>query len=282
MHLATGLGKTSVGVFDAIKFREEFRATHGRDPKILFTCHKNEILDQAAERFAAFMPDATRGFYNGDSKDTSADITFGTTQSLYSDLGMLKRNTFDYIIDDEVHHAKAHTYEKVVRYFRPKFRLGLTATPNRKDEKDIRELYGEEVYSKGLVEALAEGWLATPDYHIVFDDAVKEAMQSGFEMNSLRAMAELFDVQPRNEVIAKNIREEMARIGLEFGAVKTIIFCQNIKHAEEMAKLLGGKAYHSGAQTKKRQEVFNDFKDGDLQVITTRDMFNEGVDVPGF
>lgn len=280
IHLATGLGKTSVGVFDVMKFTEEFKVANGREPKILFTCHKNEILEQAAERFRAFMPSASQGFYNGDSKDKDAQITFATLQSLYADLGSFTPHDYDYIIDDEVHHAKADTFDQVVRYFNPAFRLGLTATPNRKDEKDIRELYGEEVYSKGLPEALAEGLLASPDYHIVFDDAVKEAMQSGFEAPSLRALAELFDVQPRNEIIAKNIKEEMARIGLEFGEVKTIVFCQNIEHAEEMAELLGGKAYHSEAPRSERRDTFEEFKNGGLQVITTRDMFNEGVDIP--
>lgn len=283
IHLATGLGKTSVAVLDAIKFREEFLKQHERTPKILFTCHKNEILRQAAERFHAFMPDATTGFYNGSSKVIDRDVVFGTMQSLHANLDLLDPQAFDYIIDDEVHHSKANTYEKVVRHFKPQFRLGLTATPNRSDQKDIRELYGEELFSKGLSEALREGWLAAPDYHIVFDDAVKQAMQSGFEANSLRALSELFSLRPRNDVIANNIKEEMSRIGLELGSVKTIIFCQSIEYAEEMATLLGGKAYHSDEDQlseAERQRVFDEFKNGGLQVITTRDMFNEGVDVP--
>lgn len=280
IHLATGLGKTSVGVFDVIKFREEFREANGRDPKVLFACHKNEILEQAAERFKAFIPDASQGFYNGDDKDRGGDITFATMQSLHSDLRTFKQKDLDYIIYDEAHHAQADTFAKVVKKFKPAFQLALTATPDRMDEQDIRELFGEELFSKGLTEALADGWLATPDYHIVFDDAVKEAMESGFEATSLRALAELFDVEPRNEVIAEDIKKEMERIGLEFGGVKTIVFCQNIEHAEEMADLLGGKAYHSEASAKDRKAIFDNFKDGDLQVITTRDMFNEGVDVP--
>lgn len=280
IHLATGLGKTSVAVFDSMKFREEFRAEHGRDPKIMFAVHQSDILKQASERFQAFMPDASIGFYDKNKKDLGSDITFATLQSLYRNLDSIDSETFDYIITDEVHHAKATTYEKVVEHFKPQFRLGLTATPNRADDRDIRELYGTELYSKGLAEALQEGWLATPDYHIVFDDAVKEAMQSGFEANSLRALKELFDVKPRNDVIVKNIKEEMQRIGLEFGSVKTIVFCQDIEHAEEMAELLGGKAYHSETGTDERTDVFGEFKNGNLQVITTRDMFNEGVDVP--
>lgn len=280
VHLATGLGKTSVGVFDAIKFREEFQTEHGYEPKILFAVHQNDILEQAADRFRSFMPDASIGFYNGFSKDKTKNITFATLQSLYANLGSFEPNEFDYIINDEVHHAKAETFEEVIEYFKPVFRLGLTATPNRADEKDIRDLYGNELFSKGLADALAEGWLAAPDYRIVFDDAVKEAMQSGFKVDSLRALQELFSIQPRNDVIAKNIKEEMGKIGLEFGSVKTILFCQNIEHAEDMARLLGGKAYHSEIDTKDRQQIFDDFKNGALQVITTRDMFNEGVDIP--
>lgn len=280
VHLATGLGKTSVAVFDAKKFREEFRVKHGRDPKIMFTVHQNDILAQAADRFRAFIPDASMGYYNGKEKSIDTDITLATFQSLHANLDSLDPKAFDYIIDDEVHHAKAHTYEKVVKHFKPQFRLGLTATPNRADEKDIREIYGQELYSKGLPEALAEGWLATPEYHIVFDDAVKEAMQSGFEANSLKALKELFDAKPRNDTIADNIREEMKKIGLEFGSVKTIVFCQDIEHADEMAQLLSGKAYHSETDSQQRKDVFDEFKNGDLQVITTRDMFNEGVDVP--
>ena len=280
IHLATGLGKTSVAVFDVMKFREEFYAKNERYPKVMFAVHQSEILDQAKERFGAFIPDATQGSYDGNTKDLDGDITFATFQSLHSNLEDLDSKTFDYIITDEVHHAKAPTYEKVVTHFKPEFHLGLTATPNRADEKDIRDLYGEELYSKDLASALSEGWLASPDYHIVFDDAVKKAMESGFGADSLSALKELFEVEPRNEVIAENIRQEMKKIGLEFGESKTIVFCQDIEHAEDVAELLGGKAYHSGLDKDTRTNIFKEFKEGDLQVIVTRDMFNEGVDVP--
>lgn len=281
VHLATGLGKTSVAVFDVIKFREEFKAEHGREPRILFTCHQNEIIEQAAERFEAFIPDLTQGFYAGTKKERDADLTFATLQSLHRSLDSFGPEEFDYIIYDEAHHSKAETFESVVNHFNPAFQLALTATPDRLDEENIRELFGHEIYSKGLAQALAEGLLAAPDYHIAFDDAVKNAMESGFEATTLRKLNELFRVKPRNEVIAQNIKDEMERIGLEFGSVKTIVFCQDIDHATEMAKLLDGQAYHSGITNKnKRRKLLEDFRDGTNQVICTRDMFNEGVDIP--
>lgn len=281
LHMATGLGKTSVGVFDVIKFYEEFREEHDREPRVLFTCHQNEIIEQAAERFEAFIPDLSQGFYAGSKKERDADITFATLQSIHRSLDTFDPEEFDYIIYDEAHHSKAETFEEVVNHFKPSFQLALTATPDRLDEENIRELFGHEVYSKGLAEALAEDLLAKPDYHIVFDDAVKEAMESGFEAETLKELNQLFANKPRNEVIAQNIKEEMERIGLGFGDVKTIVFCQDIDHAEEMAKLLNGEAYHSGVMGKKaRRKILKHFRDGENQVICTRDMFNEGVDIP--
>ncbi len=276
--LATGLGKTSVGVFDVIKFRQELREQEGRDPKVLFVCHQDKILEQAAKRFNRFAPDLSQGYYTGETKDRDQDITFGTFQSLEKNLDQFDPFEFDYIVYDEAHHSQADTWHRVVKHFNPTFQLALTATPERMDGLEIKDLFGREVYAKGLGEALAEGLLADIDYHIVFDEAVKQALEAGFHPKNLRELKELLEVPRRNDVIAKNIREEMEKIGAE--SAKTIIFCNDIAHTQVMAKLLGGKAYHSDMKRSERDEVLDDFRDGDLQIICVRDMFNEGIDIP--
>ena len=278
IHLATGLGKTSVAVFDVIRFREEFYAANGWMPKILFASHQDQINAQAAQRFAAFIPDATQGTYNGAAKEIEAEIVFGTMQSLYSGRGKLSPFEFDYIIYDEAHHTRAETYEAVIRHFQPEFQLALTATPYRTDDLDIRELFGKELYKKSLPDAIAEGLLVDVDYHIVFDEAVKAAMESGFEPETLKALDELLDIRPRNEQIAENIREEKERIGSE--KVSTIIFCDGTTRANEMAELLGGRAYHSDVPKEMRDSILADFKAGVTDTICTVDMFNEGIDIP--
>jgi superfamily II DNA or RNA helicase len=280
LHMATGLGKTSVAVFDVIKFYEEFRAKNDREPRVLFACHKKEIIEQAAERFETFIPDLSQGFYADTKKDRDADITFATLQSVYASLDTFDPEEFDYIIYDEAHHSKADTFEQVVDHFEPAFQLALTATPDRLDQRDIRELFGEAVYSKNLAEALAEGLLVEPDYHIVFDDAVKEALDTDFSPTSVKELRKLLDVWPRNEQIAENIKAEMEKLGLELGKIKTIIFCQDIMHAEDMAWLLDGEAYHSDLPKAKRKEILQRFRGGDLQTTCVRDMFNEGIDIP--
>lgn len=280
LHMATGLGKTSVGVLDVIKFYEDFRAEQDRAPRVLFACHKKEILEQAAERFGTFIPDLSQGFYADVMKDRDGDITFATLQALYNSLDDFDPKEYDYVIYDEAHHSKADTFEQVVDHFDPAFQLALTATPDRLDQRDIRELFGEPVYSKNLAEALAEGLLVEPDYHIVFDDAVKEALDTDFSPTSVKELRKLLDVWPRNEQIAENIKAEMEKLGLELGKAKTIVFCQDIAHSEDMAWLLEGEAYHSELPKAKRKEILQRFRDGDLQTICVRDMFNEGIDIP--
>ncbi|HET6730645.1 MAG TPA: DEAD/DEAH box helicase, partial [Nitrososphaeraceae archaeon] len=280
VHLATGLGKTSVGVFDVMKFREEQLAQDPPViPRILFVSHMNDISEQAHERFKHFMPDLETEYFKTGRRDLpDADITFATFQSLHSELDRFDPQDFEYIIYDEAHHSEADTFREVREHFDPLFELALTATPGRMDDRDIRDYFGEALYSKTLAEGIAEGWLADVDYHIVFDDIVKQLMEEGFEPKTLKEFHELFEVRPRNEVIAKNIRDEQHKIGLD--NAKTIVFCESVAHAEEMAELLDGVAYHSGVKKGERKNLLNNFRNGDSKVICTVDMFNEGIDIP--
>ena len=205
-------------------------------------------------------------------------MTFATLQGMRNARAKFDPAYFDYVIVDEAHHAKAETFEDVIGYFTPKFKLGLTATPDRLDGRNIRELFGEAVYSKGLAEAIARGWLADVDYHIVFDDAVKKILQGGFVPATLKELRELFSVRPRNEAIAENILEERHRIGLD--EAKTIVFCENIQHAEEMAELLGGVTYHSSVDKDEKAAILHGFRGQGHQIICAVDMFNEGIDIP--
>lgn len=280
VHLATGLGKTSVAVFDVMKFREEQLAQDPPTiPRVLFVSHMTDISDQARERFEHFMPDLEMDNFDTDQPNRpDVDIRFATFQSLHSKLDQLDPQDYEYIIYDEAHHTEAPTFKAVRDYFDPLFELAITATPDRMDKKDIRDYFGEAVYSKSLPEGIGEGWLADVDYHIVFDDIVKKIMEEGFEPGTLKELNDLFNVEPRNEVIANNIREEQQRIGVE--QAKTVIFCKNIEHAEAMAELLDGVSYHSGLEQEDRKQILQGFRNGNHKVICTVDMFNEGIDVP--
>lgn len=261
INLATGLGKTFIAVQDV----EQFIKDSGRvGVRVLFCAHIRDILEEAKDEFARALPNVT--------------VDFKTIQSLYRNLDKIKSSKYDYIIYDEAHHGMADTHKKVIKHFKPKFKLGLTATPYRADGLDISDLFGEVVYSMSLPEGLVKGYLAGLDYQVVFDQSVREAIMKDFNPTSVVELRKLMNVTPRNEEIVKNILEEKERIGLS--GVQTIVFCQSVKHAQEMAILLRGKAYYSDLSRSAKERIFNDFRMGLLETICTVDMFNEGVNIP--
>lgn len=283
IHLATGLGKTSVAIVDYAAFRQEQIERTGQEPRALFVVHQNNILLQASERFADLLPDVSRSLYSNRQKNLPENgVTFASFQTLSNGTHRFPNDYFDYIIYDEAHHIEAKTYKKVVEYFKPQFQLGLTATPERMDEKDITDHFGKAVYIKTLPEAIAEKHLATVNYNIVFDDAVKEAMQNGFEPSSLAEMQRLFEIQPRNEVIIEKIHDaqELIRQEQKVDHVKTIVFCADLEHADAIANMMDGASYHSGKDEKQQATLLDAFRGDELETITVRDMFNEGVDIP--
>lgn len=282
LHLATGLGKTSVAVFDYAKFRSE-QVQKGQPARALFVVHQNNILEQAKERFEEVLPDVSTGFFrNSHTKLPSSDVTFASFQSLTRGIDKLPADRFDYIVYDEAHHIEAKTYKTVVEHFKPAFQLGLTATPERMDEKQITDHFGKELYRKTLPEAIAEGHLATVNYNIVSDNAVQEAIKEGFNPSTIAEIQRLFDIQPRNEEIVYKILEAQEKIKQEQGIdqVKTIVFCADMEHADEIAALMGGESYHSGKSSNQQDVILSSFRDSELDTITVRDMFNEGVDIP--
>jgi superfamily II DNA or RNA helicase len=278
VHMATGLGKTTVAVVDALSYLYE-ASQENRPIRVCFACHQNSILDQAADRFDMFTGgNLEKGFINRGNDQANAPLVFATMQSLHNRLDDLPPDHFDFIIYDEAHHSQADTFKEVVEYFKPDFQLALTATPNRMDSKEIRDLFGEEVYVKSLEDALTEGHLADVEYHIMVDEAMKKVVDSNFDPKTIKEVMELLDNKSRTEEIARQIIDEQNRLGL--AEAKTIIFCDSIEQAEEMAALLNGRSYHSRLSPSEQASTLDQFRSNGLKVITTRDMFNEGVDIP--
>lgn len=272
VHFATGLGKTSVAAIDVLRY------TTDEKPKgrVLFVSHMNDISQQAKNTFLFVNPNFTTTTFKGKLKDVQ--VTFATFQGLIRQLDNIPYDYFSYIIWDEAHHIEADTFSLVRKHFTPEFELALTATPERADGRDIFNYFGHPIFTKSLADGINEGWLSAVDYHIVFDEAIKEAMDNEFEVSSLKQIRELFAIKSRNEIISKEVKERRHQIGLD--KAKTIVFCQNIIAASEMATLLDGEVYHSGIVFDRREDIMRRFKNGKLQVICTVDMFNEGIDIP--
>ena len=131
LYHATGTGKTVTAVMDAKRFGK----------RTLFLAHTVELVDQAAKTFLELWPEVTVGCYVESRKEKDAFVVCGSIQSVALNLERFKPDDFGYIIVDEAHHASADTYQKVLSYFTPEFTLGLTATPERADDKNILDIF---------------------------------------------------------------------------------------------------------------------------------------------
>lgn len=267
--MATGLGKTYLAGFLARRFE-----------RVLFLAHREEILHQAKASFARILPDRSFGLYNGVSKDGDSDCVFA---SIYT-LGIKKHresfpvDAFDLIVVDEFHHAAAASYQSVMQYFRPQFLLGITATPDRMDGKDVYALCdGNVAYRIHFLEAIRRGWLSPFRYFGVYEDT---------DYSQIRWFGSHYDEE---QLAAAQLRESTAAQIFEAWTrhklTRTISFCSSIRQANYLADYFKGQgisavSLHSGTVGLKRSEAIKKLANGSLEIIFTVDLFNEGVDIP--
>lgn len=280
VNMATGLGKTLVAAEDAKAFCEETP-----EARVLYLCHNSDILRQARGTFSQVFHARTHGNLFGGEFEDQEDIVYATFQTLGRKLGGGKvyeaydEHEFDYVVVDESHHGPAETYRPIIEYFKPKFLLGLTATPERRDQQDIGEIFGQELHAVLLEDAIANGYLAKPDYNVLTDH-VRRLQEVHIESGPLtlsRLNREVF-VRRRDEEIADIIAEHLGRRE----DPRSIVFCPTIEYAEHMSSLLPGRVatLHSKLDPKLQEERLKQFKSGELDMVVTVDKLNEGVDVP--
>lgn len=270
--LPTGTGKTFLSAFDTLK-------TPGR---ILFIVHRLDILKQSKEAFEKIYPNEVLGLLTGEVKEnvTDSKILFASKDSLRSTeiLTTFSPNEFDYIIVDEVHHGQAPTYQMVLKYFEPNFfMLGLTATPDRMDRKDIFELFDyQKIFEYNLFEAIENGFLVPYTYY---------GLQDNIDYNTIKHNGVKYNVADLdNKLIIKERNQKILEEYLLKGeGNKALGFCCSVKHANAMAAFFSENGISSVAITSEsanRDDLIKGFRNNLYSVVFTVDLFNEGVDFP--
>lgn len=266
---ATGLGKTFLSAFDSIPFR-----------RVLFVAHREELLIQAQSAFAKVRPaDKSQLLIRGEHLDLSAQLVFASIQTLAGERNqnLLPIGHFDYVVVDEFHRAAAKSYEALFD-LECSFLLGLTATPFRMDNRDLLALCDSNVaYQINVLEAITLGWLCPFHYRGVHDttDYSKVLFRNG--RYSLTGLTKLLNNSTRNELVLNEYMKSGSRHALGF--------CTSITHSEAMAAYFNAHGVASISLTSRsaraeRQEAINRLINGQLKVIFTVDLFNEGVDIP--
>ena len=269
--LATGLGKTWLAAFDAVRMGAR---------RILFVAHREEILNQAASTFIRILPGKRVGYFTGRSRDGDVDVLCASVQTLgkASHLERFAPQHFDYIVVDEFHHAAAATYRRLLSHFAPSFMLGLTATPDRTDQSDILSLCDDNlVFGCPLFEGITSGLLAPFHYYGIHDESV--------DYKEVPWRNGRFDPEELSNKLATLARARHALTQWRAKAQKrTLAFCVSTRHADYMAAHftragVSAAAVYAGSELG-RAQALEKLEDGSLQVVFSVDLFNEGVDLP--
>lgn len=282
---ATGTGKTVVAAFDF----KRFYLSKNRQARLLFVAHRREILEQAAGIFRLVLrtpdfgellvgPHAATRF---DSLSCAVDRI--GSRRLWEQVGA---GFYDFIVVDEVHHGPAASYRAIFERFTPKILLGLTATPERMDGASVAVDFDNRFAAEiRLPEALEEKLLCPFHYFGVADPVSLSGDQ--FWKNGKYDIAELENVYTGAHTLAQQRLEVVLSLRYEpdLDRVRGIGFCVSISHAEYMSKKFNEQGIVSAVLvgetlTDDRTALMSDFRAGKIRFLFTRDVLNEGLDVP--
>ncbi|WP_308573683.1 DEAD/DEAH box helicase [uncultured Methanosphaera sp.] len=259
---ATGTGKTIASAFGIRKLNPK---------KVLFLVHREQIAKQAMKSYQKIFKDKTIGLISGNHKDYYADFIFSTTQMMSKPQIHEKYDPseFDVIVIDEVHHAGAMSYQRIMNYFNPGFYLGMTATPERSDEYDIYELF---------------------DHNIIHEIRLKDAMENDLlcNFNYFGVSDNAVDINDTSDKRVDHIIENIEYYGYNGKRVKGLVFCNTIKNSQILSEKFNQRGYNtvalSGSNTQAEREEYvkrliSDTTNDPIDYIFTVDIFNEGVDI---
>lgn len=272
--VATGTGKTYMSAFDVKNVKPK---------KLLFIVHREEILLKAEESFKKVMgAGLDTGFFVGKKKEDEAKFLFSTIQTMSRYYTLFDKDEFDYIIIDEAHHAAGDSYQAVMKYFTPKFLLGMTATPERCDSADIFEMFDNNVAIEVRLHEAMEEELVVPFHYFGIND-LEEVNLDGIKLDDTAAVAKALKINQRVDYII----QQMDLYGYDGEKRKCLGFCVSIDHAEFMSREFNHRGICSVCLTgenksKEREYYMKRLEDENdpLEVIFTVDIFNEGIDVP--
>jgi superfamily II DNA or RNA helicase len=277
---ATGTGKTVVAALDYKRIAERWEGA-----SLLFVAHRHEILAQSRSLFRHVLRDGAFGeLLVGGERPTEDRYVFASVQSLaHIDLQSIRPDAYDVVIVDEFHHAEAPTYRRLLEHLKPRLLLGLTATPERADSRDILKWFdGKIAVELRLWDALDQGLLCPFQYFGVADEvdlSQLEWKRTGYDTVALSALYTANDF--RTSKILKTVHDLVS----DPMAMRALGFCVSVEHAKYMARSFNEAGIPSRAvlgttDPADRSQIVRELRNRAINAIFTVDVFNEGVDIP--
>ena len=284
---ATGTGKTYASAFAMRELGYK---------RVLFLVHRGQLARQTKKSYQkVFGKNTSMGLVGAGYCDYDADYVFATVQTLNRDehLHYYKPDAFECIILDEAHHSSADTYQKVMNYFKPKLWLGMTATPDKRDDnvagRNIYEIFNYQIaYEIRLQQAMEENMLCPFHYFGISDLSLVDEKQLKSKKLTEREFRQL-----TSEERVRHIIEQAEYYGYSGDRVKGLIFCSRIDESEELSAKFNAAGFRTialngSASEEERADAFErlamDEKDATenrqpLDYIFSVEILNEGVDI---
>ena len=287
---ATGTGKTYASAF---AMRElGFK-------RVLFLVHRGQLARQTKKSYEkVFAKSVSMGLVGAGYCEYEADYVFATVQTLNRDEHLLQydKTAFDCIVLDEAHHVPAQTYQKIMRHFTPRLWLGMTATPDKRDDhmegRNVYELFGHQIaYEIRLQQAMEENLLCPFHYFGITDlSVIGDPDREGDRDFSMLTCDER----------VRHIIDQADYYGYSGDKVKGLIFCSSIRETEELSNKFNAQinpstgqkfrtiALNGSASEAERQEAFERLAMNEedaaadrepLDYIFSVEILNEGVDI---
>ncbi|MEB3103547.1 DEAD/DEAH box helicase [Ferviditalea candida] len=278
---ATGVGKTVISAFDY----KRFALQHPR-ASLLFVAHREEILRQSRDTFRFILKDLNFGeLHVGSNQAQGLDHLFISIQSFNSMklTDVTSADFYDFIIVDEFHHAAAPSYQKLLDYYQPKILLGLTATPERMDGKNVPAYFNDTIAAEIRLTDAIDRKLLSPFHYFGVTDSVDLSKvkwsRRGYDLT------ELENLYTNNKIRAMQILNSLKNYVTDIDQVKGLGFCVGVDHAQYMAKVFAeagipSLALHGNSNEQERRQAKSRLEKGEIKLIFVVDLYNEGVDIP--
>ena len=276
----SGVGKTVIAAFDFRRYLEKHP-----NASLLFIAHRKEILEQSIQKFREVLNDFNFGdLYVDGRKPTQINHLFMSIQSFVSSRfeEITTKDHYDFIIVDEFHHAAAKSYEGLLNYYEPKILLGLTATPERLDGKNVLDYFNGRIASEMRLAEAIDQKLLSPFVYFGVSDSVDYSHLSWKGKYDITELENIYTADTRRASLILNTVIQKVN---DINEVHGLGFCVSISHAEYMARFFSDHDIPSIALSSKsvddiRSDAKKDLVQGRIKFIFVVDLYNEGVDIP--
>ncbi|MBU2515890.1 DEAD/DEAH box helicase family protein [bacterium] len=274
--LPTGTGKTVIFIKDIERLK---RKTPGL--KVLILVPSRKLRQQTIEELRNIVPQYANVIGTDVLSSDTVDIVVQTSAYLHRHYFKIGKNRFDYIVIDEAHHAAASGLRRILEYFTPLHLLGVTATPERFDQQQLEEIFGEyesplsleEAIKKGLVPPVRccriESNIDLTEVRFNGKDYVKSDLQKTLQVPS------------RDDLVAKTLMECFSG---ELSDKQGVVFCVDIAHARRMSSCLCDRGIPamavSGQDRSGADRAQQEYKDKKVRFLCACDLLTEGWDAP--